>query len=168
MNESYAECLVRRRVPIYSYVVNILMGAVTAYCILLAFTTNVIGVILMFLSGFGAYILYRNSRVEFEYLYVDKTLCIDKILGKAKRKKAWEGKIEDIQIIAPSDSHVLGDYQSAGAKVMDFSSQLSDAKTYTVIVQAGSESLKIIFEPNEKMLNCIAQTAPRKVVKYKK
>lgn len=164
MNESYAECLVRRKVPFYSYIVNMVMGAITAFCILLAFTTNIIGVVLMFASGFVTYILYRNSRVEYEYLYVDKTLYVDKILGKAKRKKAWEGKMDDIQMIAPSDSYVLNDYKSANEKVLDFSSHVPGRKTYTVAVQAGPDAFKIIFEPNEKMIKCIAQTAPRKVV----
>ena len=31
MNESYAECLVRRRIPFYSNIVNIVMGVVTAF-----------------------------------------------------------------------------------------------------------------------------------------
>lgn len=164
MNESYAECLVRRRVPFYSNIINIIMGVITAICIFLALTTNIIGMILMFVSGFATYLLYRNSRVEFEYLYVDKTLTVDKILGKSKRKKAWEGKMDDIQIIAPSDSHALDEYRSANPKTMDFSSQLPGAKTHTAIVRTGSETLKIIFEPDDKMIQCIRQTAPRKIV----
>ena len=92
MNDSYAECLVRRKIPMYSNVVNIIMGAVTAVCVLLALSTNVIGMILLFVSGGITYLLYRNSRVEYEYLYVDKILSVDKILGRVKRKSAWEGK----------------------------------------------------------------------------
>lgn len=164
MNESYAECLVRRRVPFYSNIINIVMGVITAICVLLALTTNIIGMVLMFVSGFACYILYRNSRVEFEYLYVEKTLSIDKILGKAKRKKAWEGKMDDIQVIAPSDSYVLNDYQSSNPKTLDFSSQLPGAKTYTAIVRTGSEVLKVIFEPDDKMIQCFRQTAPRKII----
>ena len=88
MNDSYAECLVRRKIPMYSNVVNIIMGAVTAVCVLLALSTNVIGMILLFVSGGITYLLYRNSRVEYEYLYVDKILSVDKILGRVKRKSA--------------------------------------------------------------------------------
>ena len=67
-------------------------------------------------------------------------------------------------MIAPSDSYVLNDYKSANEKVLDFSSQVPGRKTYTAAVQAGPDAFKIIFEPNEKMIKCIAQTAPRKVV----
>ncbi len=164
MNDSYAECLVRRRIPFYANLVNIAMGAVTAICVLLALSTNIIGMVLLLVSGFATYLLYRNSRVEFEYLYVDKILSIDKILGKSKRKKAWEGLMDDIQIIGPSDSSAVKDHAPSNAKAMDFSSQLPGIRTYTAVVRSGSETIKIIFEPDDKMLQCFRQTAPRKVV----
>ena len=50
MNDSYAECLVRRKIPMYSNVVNIVMGVVTVICVLLALSTNVIGMILLLVS----------------------------------------------------------------------------------------------------------------------
>ena len=163
MNDSYAECLVRRKIPMYSNVVNIVMGVVTVICVLLALSTNVIGMILLLVSGGVTYLLYRNSRVEYEYLYVDKILSIDKILGRAKRKSAWEGKMDEIQVIALSSSHGLDEYKQAGSKVLDFSSQLPGAKTYTAVIRTGAETVKLIFEPDDKMLQCFRQTAPRKV-----
>ena len=163
MNDSYAECLVRRKIPMQSNVVNIVMGVVTVICVLLALSTNVIGMILLLVSGGVTYLLYRNSRVEYEYLYVDKILSIDKILGRAKRKSAWEGKMDEIQVIALSSSHVLDEYKQAGSKVLDFSSQLPGAKTYTAVIRTGAETIKLIFEPDDKMLQCFRQTAPRKV-----
>ena len=72
--------------------------------------------------------------------------------------------MEDIQVIAPSESHVLDQYKSLNPRTMDFSSQLPGAKTYTAIVRTGSETIRILFEPDEKMLQCFRQTAPRKVV----
>ncbi|NBH35443.1 hypothetical protein D3Z58_18290 [Clostridiaceae bacterium] len=164
MNDSYAECLVRRRIPFYANLINIGMGVVTAVCVLLALSTNIIGMVLLLVSGFFTYLLYRNSRVEYEYLYVDKILSIDKILGKAKRKKAWEGQMDDIEIIAPSDSSAIKDHVSSGFKVLDFTSQLPGARTYTAVVRSGSETIKILFEPDDKMIQCFRQTAPRKVV----
>ena len=163
MNDSYAECLVRRKIPMYSNVVNIIMGAVTAVCVLLALSTNVIGMILLFVSGGITYLLYRNSRVEYEYLYVDKILSVDKILGRVKRKSAWEGKMDDIQVIAPSGSHVLDEYKQSGTKILDFFFFFSGAKTYTAVIRIGAETVKMIFEPDEKMLQCFRQAAPRKV-----
>ena len=52
----------------------------------------------------AAYFVFRNSEVEFEYLYVTNQLTIDWIYGKTKRKKAWEGSMDEIQIVAPTGS----------------------------------------------------------------
>ncbi len=164
MNDSYAEWLIKRKTPFYAHIINAVMAVFTGISVVLAFTTNVLAVILMFVVGFAAYILYRNSRVEYEYLYVDGQLTIDKILGKAKRKKAWEGTMDDIQVIAPSDSFVLNDYRSGQMKILDFSSQIPGSKTYTAVVQTKAGQERIIFEPNDKMIQCFRQSSPRKVV----
>lgn len=164
MNDTYVECLVRRKVPFYSYIVNAVMIFLTAVSVVLAFTTNILAVIVMFAVGFATYILYRNARVEFEYLYVDKIFSVDKIFGMSKRKKAWECGMDDVQIIAPSDSHALDDHQPANQKVLDFTSHLSGRKVYALVAQMESQSVKVLFEPNDKMLQCFRQTAPRKVV----
>lgn len=163
MNESYAEWLVKRKTPVYAYVLNAVLGLITAVCIVLALTTGVLAVALMFVSGFLTYLSWRNTRVEYEYLYVSNQLTIDKILGQSKRKKAFECSMDEIQIIAPTDSNVLNDYRQA-AKKLDFSSGVSGVKTYTAVVQKGPETVNIVFEPNDKMLQCFRQSSPRKVV----
>lgn len=164
MNETYAEYLVKRKTPAYAYVLTGVMGFITAISVLLALTTGVLSVLLMFVCGFLTYLTYRNTRIEYEYLFVTGQLSIDKILGKAKRKKAFECSMEEIQIIAPSDSYVLNDYKLQNQKVLDLSSQTPGARTYTAIIQSGGNSTKLIFEPNDKMLQCFRQTSPRKVV----
>lgn len=163
MNESYAEYLVRRKTPPYAWAVTGLLGVVTAFFVFMALTTGILSVILMFVSGFATYLSYRNFHEEFEYLYVDKQLSIDRILGKAKRKKAYECTMDEIQLIAPSSYHEVADYKVTG-KTIDCSSKTPQAKTYTAIVQKGGETIRLIFEPNEKMLHCFRQTAPRKVL----
>lgn len=164
MNEAYAEWLVKRKTPFYAYILTAFMAIITVISIFFALTSGVISVIIMFAAGFATYILYRNFNVEYEYLYVSGQLSIDKIMGRAKRKKAWEASMEEIKVIAPSDSYVLKDYRVSGSKKMDFSSGSPGAKTYTVIHQSGANATEIIFEPNDKMLQCFRQTAPRKVV----
>ena len=164
MNDSYAEWLVKRKTPFYSYLIFAVMALVTVFCVFLALTTGVLSVILMFLSGGITWLVYRNMNVEYEYLYVGGQFSIDKILGKSKRKKAWEGAMEEIQVIAPSDSYVLKDYGGKDRKKLDFSSQKPGVKTYTVIHQSGPQTTEVVIEPNDKMLQCFRQTAPRKVI----
>ena len=39
------------------------------------------------------------------------------------------------------------------------------AKTYTLIGQSGGKNVKLIFEPNDAMLQCFRQASPRKVIR---
>lgn len=165
MNETYAEFLVKRKTPAYAYVLNAVLVVLTLISVFLAFTTNVFAVIIMFAVGFVTYLSFRNTRVEYEYLFVTGILSVDKVLGQSARKKVFECTIEDIQIIAPTGSPVLNDYKVQNQKVLDCSSRKEGAKTYTAIVQAGSDNTKLIFEPNDKMLQCLYMAAPRKIKK---
>ena len=166
MNEMYAEWLVKRKAPAYTMVLKIVMGilCVIAFFLSISPVFGIFGVIILFAAGGATYLVFRNGEVEFEYLYVANSLSIDRIYGKSKRKKAWEASMEEIQIVAPTGSTEARDHETNGMKVLDFSSQLPGAKTYTMISQSGSERTKVIFEPNEKLLHCMKMTAPRKVI----
>lgn len=163
MNENYAEQLIKRRTPGYAYALTGVLGAITAVTVVFAMTTGVLAVILMFLAGFVTYLSFRNTHVEFEYLFVGGELTVDKILGRSKRKKAFECSMEEIQIVAPADSYVLNDYKNA-QKSLDFSSHMDHAKVYVAVVQKKGEQLRVMLEPGDKMLSCMRQSSPRKVV----
>lgn len=163
MNESYAEFLVKRKTPVYAPILTGLLGLLTAVMILAALSGNVIAIIGMFVMGFLTYLSFRNARVEFEYLFVTGIFSVDKVLGQAKRKKTFECTIDDIQLVAPTGSDHLNEYKVQNEKVLDCSSKAEHAKTYTMIVRSGAESTRLIFEPNDKMLQCLYQAAPRKV-----
>lgn len=163
MNDSYAEWLIKRKVPFYAYILNAVLSVITAISVILAFTTGVLAVILMFACAGALYLSYRNTRLEFEYLYVDNQLSVDKILGRAARKKFFECNMEEIQIIAPSDSHVLNEYRG-NARIIDASSHQAGVKTYTAVVQKKGEIRKLVFEPSDKMMECFRRSAPRKIM----
>ena len=157
MNEMYAEWLVKRKAPAYMMLVKVLMVlvCVVAFFIAVSPLLGIFGILVLFAAAAAAYFVFRNSEVEFEYLYVSNQLTIDRIYGKTKRKKAWEGSMDEIQIVAPTGSTEAKDHETNNMKVLDFS---------TLSSQSGSESMKIIFEPNDKLLHCMKMTAPRKIV----
>lgn len=163
INDAYAEWLVRRKVPFYAYVAEAVMAVLLLFSAFLALST-VLGVVVLTLVGVATYLVFRNARVEFEYVYVDGQLTVDKILGRSKRKKAWEGEMEDIQMIAPKDSYVLKDYEKPDMKTLDFTSQMPDRRVYALICQNKGAATRVLFEPNDKMLQCFRQKSPRKVV----
>lgn len=164
MNDTYVEWLVKRKTPFYAYILNAALAFLTLISIILALTTGVLAVVLMFVMGFLTYLSYRNTRVEYEYLYVTGQLSVDRIYGKAKRKKAFECSMDEIQMIAPSDSYVLNDYKTSSSKSLDFTSGEPGRKIYVAVVQQNQATTRVMLELNDKMLQCFRQTAPRKVV----
>lgn len=162
-NETYAEWLVKRTPPAYAFVVKAMMIFLCAVAAFLALTI-LWGILVLAAVGAATYFLFLNFNMEFEYLVINDQLTIDKIMGKSRRKKAWEGSMEEIQIIAPSDSYVLKDYERPGTKILDFSSRTPGSKTYSLVHQTGANSIKVIFEPNDKVLHCLRMRSPRKVI----
>lgn len=162
-NEAYAEWLVKRKAPAYTYA---LKGVMIFLCVIGAFLalTTVWGILILTVIGAATYFLFQSVNLEFEYLVVNDQLTIDKIMGRSRRKKAWEGTMEEIQIVAPSDSYVLKDYERSGMKTLDFSSHETGAKTYSLIQQNGANTTRVIFEPNDKVLHCLRMRNPRKVI----
>ena len=88
MNDSYNELLVRKETDGIQKVLRVVCVIPTAICALMGFgLANII--ILILAIGFGVldYFIYQWTDVEFEYLYLDKEISIDKIFAKSRRKK---------------------------------------------------------------------------------
>lgn len=162
-NDTYAEFLVKRKPPIYVYAIKAVMIFLCIIGLFLSITTA-FGVIILVIIGGATYFVFQTQNLEFEYLVINDQINIDKILGQSRRKKAWESTMEEIQIVAPSDSYLLKDYERPGTKTLNYSSQIPNAKTYTIIQQKAGNTTKIIFEPNDKILHCMRQRSPRKVI----
>ena len=163
MNDSYTEWLVKRKASSQNMIIKALLIAI---CILSAYlaVTTIFGVAVLVAAGVSTYFIFQNLDLEFEYLIVNDQITIDKIMGKARRKKAWEGTLDEVKMIAPLDSHVLKDHENSNMKVLDFGSHVQGAKVYGIIYQGeGGQVTKIIFEPNDKILQHIRQRIPRKI-----
>lgn len=167
MNESYAEAGVKRK----KSATTLMIQVAAVFGILLVFFVG--GMIIGSIATFIASILVvlcvlffpRMNSIEYEYVYCDGQLDFDKIMGNAKRKTALRIDFDKVEIMAPVKSHSLDSFNHIQQlKVKDFSSQNPEAKVYAIVVRQDSEVTKILFEPSEKMIACIKQKSPRKVV----
>lgn len=167
MNEgNYVEWLVKQKEPAYSFLVKVLMLFFSMLSAVLAVggLFGVFGFVVAALVVGGTYYVFLNLSVEYEYLFADGSLSVDRVLGKSRRKGVLECEKEEVVITAPVDSHSLREYETSGMKVVNCSSRQPGARTYALIFQKGSETTKLIFEPNEKMLEAMKRSFPRKVL----
>ncbi len=163
MNDCYAEWLVKRKASAYNYLIKAVLIFLCVISVLAALLFP-FGIIVLTIVGAVTYFTFQRLSVEFEYLIVNDQITIDKVMGQARRKKAWEGTMGEVQIVGPVDSYVVKDFEKQGIKVLDFTSHMPNAKVYAIIHQSGGNTTKILFEPNDRILNIMRQKGPRKVV----
>ena len=164
MNDTYVEVMVARRKNPLLGAARIILYALALICFLLSLQS---GLFLIGTAVFAAlaYFFLPTLDIEYEYLYIDKEISIDKIMSKEKRKHVYTVDLNKMDVIAPFNSHELDSHKARGAKVYDYTSREEDAKVYSIVYAAGDEGTVLVnIEPNEEMLRAIRNVFPRKVI----
>lgn len=165
-HEAYAEWLVKREIPSYAPLARVgavLLVAVAGFAAL-NMLAGPFGVLLIAAAVGAAWFVFSGMNVEYEYLFVNGQLTIDKITAKSKRKNMAEYDMADLAAAGPLNSDKIRDYERQIKKTEDYTSGKKDAPKYALIYQKGSQCTRVLIEPNDKMLHCFKMAAPSKVV----
>ena len=166
MNDTYVEVLVPRKKNPLVGIGRILMYVLAVVCLFLMFAKGVFFVGVIAFAGL-AYFVFPRLDIEYEYLYLDRELSIDKIMSKEKRAKVMDIDLEKMEIMARSTSHELDHHRSRGLKELDYTSGEEGAEVYTIVYESGREGTVLVnIEPGEEMLRAIKNAYPRKVLDY--
>lgn len=163
-DDNYVEWLVKRKDPVYAVPVKILMMILCFLSVIAAMQTVLVGVLFMAAAGAATYFVFLNLSVEYEYLFAEGGLSVDRIMGRSRRKRVFDCDKEDIRMVAPQASFVLKDYERQGTQVKNYSSGRREAKVYALIYQKGANNFKVLFEPDERMTTAMRRAFPRKLV----
>lgn len=164
MNETYYEIMVAKKKSPLLKVAQIVTAIMAVFFALTMFTGLIWGIVAAAVLGVACYFITLHNAVEFEYLYVDKELQIDRILARSNRKRMETLDLNELEILAPVRSHELDRYRNQNYKKADYSSgeEVNEQKKYMLIVN----DKQIIFEPTEELVKTIHMFAPRKVFTY--
>ena len=166
MNDTYVECLVERKPNPFSILIKGGMIALCAVCLILSFAMPfmlIVGVIIGVLAG---YFVFPMLSIEYEYLYLDKEISIDKIMSRQKRKKELVLDLIKMELLAPASSHEFDSYLNRKVQIKDYSSGIEGEghKPYYLAYHDEKAEMLVKLEPNEEMLKAIKLVAPRKVL----
>ncbi|MEE0421224.1 MAG: DUF6106 family protein [Lachnospiraceae bacterium] len=164
MSDLYTELLVPRRATAGDQVLKAVLIAVTVLSGIVGLFITPIG--FLFLIGFAVldYFKLPALNLEFEYLYVNGELDVDKIMSKQKRKRAGSYEIEKAELIALWKSHDMDYYRQGNkGKVVDYTSRTDESKVYAMVYNGDKGMEIILLELNDVMLKDIRRIAPRKV-----
>lgn len=164
MSHLYTELLVPRKTPGSAKFLKVLLIVLTVFAGLLGFTFMPLALIVFVGLIVLCYFKLPSFDLEFEYLYVNGELDVDKIMSKTKRKRVARIDMDKVELIAPLKSHELDYYRNNNQiKVQDYSSGEEDHNIYAMILNGEKGMQMIYFEPNDVILNDMKRIAPRKV-----
>lgn len=168
MNDVFNEQLVARQPNQKDLIQKIGIGAGGALLIFVALSVQVLmGFIIPIIAAIvvGVVFLLRRYNIEYEYVFTNGDLDIDKIINKSKRKNAMSISVRSFETMVPVANKDYEREVSHFTKLYDFSSGTVKDNTYAVIFDKDKERVKMIFEPDEHMFKAIRSYIPRIVKK---
>ena len=162
MGEYFSEWIVKRKTP---QKVKMIEGLLVAVCVLslVLLAIPYLGVLAVALIIFLTYLYFKNNDVEWEYSLVEKSMYVDKIMKKSKRKRMGEYDLTKLEVMAPQESYYIKEYDKRNLKTLDFSSMIPENKKYVMVLMNNNELIKLIIEPNDRMLKELRDIAPRQL-----
>ncbi|MDO5136360.1 MAG: DUF6106 family protein [Eubacteriales bacterium] len=165
MSDLYQEHLVKKEQTGGAKAGKYAMIGLTALFVAAGLLLTPLALLIALVLGLVTYfVVIPRTDLEYEYLFVNGELDIDKIMAKSKRKRVKSLNIQEADIIAPVTSHRMDYYNSnTKLKVWDLSSGNPQNKRYAIIIRDNGETCKVIVEPDENMAKAMRSSAPSKV-----
>ncbi len=161
MSDTYVECLVKAKTSMLANFFKILLMVIAVLSFLGMFLFS-LAFIPMLLAAVGAYFVNLYTDLEYEYLYLDKELVVDKVMAKSRRKRVATYTLDRMEVFAPIKSYHLDNYKNRKVKEKDYSvgEERKPDLRYVMYYEGGE---KVILNPSPEMVKAMKNAAPRKV-----
>lgn len=164
MDEVFVEQIIKRGTSISGVLLRILSIFIVLIGVMSILWLGILGFTLTVLLGYASYMVWSYTSVEYEYSLLNGDLMVDKIMGQSKRKNIANYDIREAEIIAPVMSEQIV-RASMNAVVKDYSAGGKVNTVYAMIINNANGKVKILFEPNEKVIEAMHHVRPNIVVK---
>lgn len=163
MSDAYVECLVKAKASAGGKFLKIFLIVLAAVMgLLMMLTFNILFFLLAVAAGVGAYFVNMFTDLEYEYLYLDRELTIDKVMAKTRRKRVAVYQLDRMEILAPVKSYHLDNFKNRNVKAKDYSIGYEDKPDlrYAMFYEGGE---KLLLSPSPEMIKVMKNAAPRKI-----
>jgi hypothetical protein len=109
------------------------------------------------------FFLKQKTYIEYEYIFTNGDVDIDRIIAAKRRKKVTRFDIRDVQIMAPLGSPFL-DGSPKGKKVIAYTRNTKE-KIYLAVVNKNNAVTEIYFTPDEQFVGLCFRANPKNVKK---
>ena len=164
----FVEQIVARKNPPMTRVTLGIMIALTVFVGLNGILLLQPVALVLFLALLGLlYFMFLQVNIEYEYSVTEDVLDIDIIRWKRKRKHMVSMSMDQVIVIAPARTDPVSAYVGRKLKTYDCTSHDADKEYYTLVFKPQGETVeqKVLFEPDELVLDALWRKAPSKVHK---
>ena len=163
MGDFYTEQLVKKKTDGKDIAMKILLIVLTVISFFIAFLMPLL-ILVPILFVVADVFLFMRMDVEYEYIYINGDLDIDKVMHKERRKHMLSVNVKDMELLAPEGAFQLQSYKTG--KIYDYSSGSTSAPNrYVLVFTRAGETAKILIEPNSDLVEGFFLMAPRKVIR---
>ncbi len=165
----FIEYIVKKKKTAQDYLkaVGIVFACVIVWMLLLMFNRYLLGLGLFLIvgAGWGAWKLIQGINVEYEYILTNSEMDVDRIVAKMRRKRMLSMDFKTIELCARCDDpEFRHEFENTASIAKTYDVRGGENQAYFVDYVAGeSGKTRILFCPNEKMLESIKKMAPRTV-----
>lgn len=135
---------------------GIIAAAILMFLSLQFLNNFIIGLILAAVVLWGTYYILGGFYIEYEYILTNGEMDIDKIMGQRKRKRLITADVKSSTAFGKEKTAVKGDMT-----LVDVSCRESDNNYYIDFRHRELGNTRLIFTPNEEMLEMIEKYIPR-------
>lgn len=164
LNSGVVEQLLQRKTSTGSVMARLGGMLLSIISVLALFIIPLFGIFIMVLFGYITFKIWQFTDVEYEYTFFQGEMQIDRVRGRKRRKNICVFNMEQTEYVVPSDDARAGEFDNQLKRTMKLASGFAGRKTYVAIVRGTAGITKVVFEPNEKLINAMYISKPSKVV----
>lgn len=168
MDEVYIEQLVKEDKQLQGILLRVAMIVGSLILWFLAFISPIrqyILILVTVLCCLVVWIFWRRVMREYEYIYTNGHLDVDVIFSRMSRKHLVSIDCRELQLLAsaqePRYQHL---YQKKYTVEIHAGTGTIGEGTYIALAKKGEKTLKLVFDPNERLLAAIKKYSPHNTV----
>ncbi len=160
--ETYIEHLIKRKTTAGDLAIRYISIFVIVLTAVFTVFMPIMLAVAVILGFVYRYLIFPLTDIEYEFLYVDKSLTVDKIMAKEKRKTVASYDLDRMEILCPAQSYRLGDFKNRDLKETDYTNGMPETEDLRVVM-IYEGGLKIVLDLTNEFVKIIQNNAPRKV-----
>jgi len=163
MGDVFKEQIVKRKPTPQDTAVKICLWLLVVMIGFVAFVNfRYFGMLIVFGVAFGVRFLTSYLNIEYEYIFTNGELDIDIIYDQARRKRVFSADVKQFEIMAHIDDKNHESAFGSAQETRDYSSGVPGSDTYVFLTDHEGKKIKVIIEPNEKMLKAFSGALTRR------